>query len=468
MDNDFDSVSWQNDEAENETLRPSIAVSSEPGEPVYGANASGKRKASHGSNQAGPQADAVDLAGIGDGRLECTVDKPQKENDGTKDAFVSYRVTTHTDFASFQKPTSQVRRRFTDFVFLYKYLCREYPQCAVPPLPDKHKMEYVRGDRFGPDFTQRRAHSLHRFLKRLALHPILRRAALLTLFLESTDWNATMRSHPKRSISVSEQSTSVFDNFADTFVNAFSKVHKPDKRFIEVREKADKLDEDLGHVSRIIARLARREGDLEADYNDLSIQFMKLATLEPGVEGPVHAFAQGVEQTAKGIGSLKDHTDRNYLGSLKDMEAYTTSLKALLKSREQKQLDYEGLTEYLNKASYDRDTLASSPYASQGPTGFIRSKIEDVRGVDHEQSRRERVRKLEMQIERLIREVEDARRTTEAFDGEVVRETADFERIKAVEFGNCLGALADRHVEFYTGVIETWERYLGDMEGEGT
>lgn len=95
MDNDFDSVSWQNDEAENEASRPSTAVSNEPGEPVYGANASGKRKASHGLNQAGPQADAVDLAGIGDGRLECIVDKPQKENDGTKDAFVSYRVTTH-------------------------------------------------------------------------------------------------------------------------------------------------------------------------------------------------------------------------------------------------------------------------------------------------------------------------------------------------------------------------------------
>ena len=362
----------------------------------------------------------------------------------------------------------KVRRRFTDFVFLYKYLCREYPQCAVPPLPDKHKMEYVRGDRFGPDFTNRRAHSLHRFLKRLALHPTLRRAALLTIFLESTDWNATMRSHPKRSISVSEQSTSVFDNFADTFVNAFSKVHKPDKRFIEVREKADKLDEDLGHVSRIIARVARREADLETDYTDLSTQFMKLGALEPGVEGPVHAFAQSVEQTAKGITSLKEHTDQNYLGSLRDMEAYTTSLKALLKSREQKQLDYEGLTEYLNKASYDRDTLASSPYSSQGPTGFIRSKIEDVRGVDHEQSRRERVRKLEMQIEKLIREVEDARRTTEAFDGEVVREVADFERIKAAELGDCLGGLADRHVEFYTGVIETWERYLREMETDGT
>lgn len=466
MDNDFDSVSWQND-PDSDTPRPATAGTSQPDETTYGGKSSGKRKASNNSAQAGADADPVDLAGIGDGRLECTVDTPLKENDGTKDAYVSYLVTTNTDFTSFQKSTVKVRRRFTDFVFLYKVLCREYPQCAVPPLPDKHKMEYVRGDRFGPDFTHRRAHSLHRFLKRLALHPTLRRAALLLIFLESSDWNSTMRSHPKRSISVSESGTSVFDNFADTFVNAFSKVHKPDKRFIEVREKADKLDEDLGHVSRIIARLARREGDLESDYSDLSIQFMKLGALEPGVEGPVHAFAQGVEETAKGITALKEHTDQNYLGSLRDMEAYTSSLKSLLKSREQKQLDYEGLTEYLTKASYDRDTLASSGHLSQGPTGFIRSKIEDVRGVDHEASKRDRVRKLEMQIEKLVREVEDARRTTEAFDGEVVREVEDFERIKAGEFKDCLGALADKHVEFYSGVVETWERYIGEMGPEG-
>ena len=39
-------------------------------------------------------ADDVDLAGIGGGRLDCTVDTPLKENDGTKDAYVSYLVTT--------------------------------------------------------------------------------------------------------------------------------------------------------------------------------------------------------------------------------------------------------------------------------------------------------------------------------------------------------------------------------------
>ncbi|MBE7181139.1 MAG: hypothetical protein INR71_08020, partial [Terriglobus roseus] len=91
-----------------------------------------------------------------------------------------------TDFQTFQSPEVSVRRRFTDFVFLYKTLCREYQHLAVPPLPDKHNMEYVRGDRFGPDFTRRRASSLSRFLKRLAQHPQLRRAAVLLTFLESS------------------------------------------------------------------------------------------------------------------------------------------------------------------------------------------------------------------------------------------------------------------------------------------
>lgn len=277
-----------------------------------------------------------------------------------------------------------------------------------------------------------------------------------------------MRLRPSRGSSASDQGNSVFDTFADTFVNAFSKLHKPDKRFIEVREKADKLDEDLGHVEKIVARVARREADLEVDYMDLSSQFMRLVNLEPGVEGPVHAFAQSVEQTARGISGLKEHTDQNYLGSLRDMEAYIVAVKGLLKTREQKQLDFEGLTEYLTKAVQDRDTLASAHSGSiGGPGSFIRNKIEDVRGVDHEQSRRERVRKLELTIDRLTREVEDAKRLSERFDEEVIREVQEFERIKAVEFRDTLGGLAERHVAFYSSVAATWETYLREMERDG-
>ena len=333
-------------------------------------------------------------------------------------------------------------------------------------------MEYVRGDRFGPDFTNRRAHSLNRFLKRLSLHPVLRRSSILIIFLESEDWNAHMRLRPQRAGSTSDPDESkggILDNLTDTFLNAFSKVHKPDQRFIEIREKVDKLDEDLVHVEKILARVTRRESDLETDYNDLSTQFRKLVNLESGLEQPIHSFAADVESTAHGLKSLREHTDQDYLGSLRDMEAYITAIRYLLKTREQKQLDFEALSDYLAKAATDRDILASSHGSSglTGPGGFLRSKIEDVRGVDHEQSRRERVRKLELRIDELTREVEAAKKTTEAFDEEVIREVADFERIKTIEFADTLGALADAHVGFYRDTIATWEAFVNEMEKGG-
>ncbi|KAF2088380.1 putative sorting nexin-4 [Saccharata proteae CBS 121410] len=410
-----------------------------------------------------------------EGYLDCMVDKPQKENDGTKDAYISYLVTTKSDFQSFSRPTFSVRRRFTDFVFLYKTLCREYPQCAVPPLPDKHKMEYVRGDRFGPDFTSRRAASLRRFLKRLALHPVLRRAALLLLFLETSDWNSVMRNRPTRSLSGSggtgaeaaATTGGMFDNLTDSLMGAFSKVHKPDKRFIDVRERADKLGEDLLLVEKVAARVSRRQADLSTDYTELATQCQKLNALEPGAAAALTSFASSVETMGQGLRGLNSHCERDYLGSLRDMDAYISAVRALLKTREQKQLDFESLTDYLARAASDRDALASAAStASMGASGFLRSKIEDVRGVDHEQSRRDRVRKLELQIERLTREVDGAKRTSEAFDEQTVKEVQDFERIKMVEFGDTLGELADVHVQFFGDTVETWEAFVRQMEGD--
>lgn len=382
-------------------------------------------------------------------------------------------------------------------MFLYKTLSKDYQAAAVPPLPDKQRMEYVRGDRFGTDFTMRRGHSLQRFLTRLSLHPVLRRAPILHTFLESPDWNATMRSRSARGLGVGPGggpmevaggsiggggaagggggSGGVFDTFADSFINAFTKVHKPDRRFIEVKERSDKLDEDLSNVEKVMVRVARRETDLEADMRDLAEQFQRLIILEPGVEAPTHAFAASVEDTATGLKKLKDHTDGDYIGSLRDMTAYSGALKTLLKAREQKQLDFEQLTEYLNKSTADRDVLASGhgygygggSGALGGAGGFIRSKLEDVRGVDHEQSRRDRQRKLELRVDELTGAVESARTEAEDFDDMVVQEVDTFERVKRLEFRRQFAGLADAHVEFYDGVIDVWEGYVKQMEKEG-
>ena len=89
MDNDFDNVTWQREDDAPST--PSQHAENQYASSRLGVN--GKRRTSS-TQQAGPQADAVDLGGIGSGVLECTVDAPLKEGDGSKDAYVSYLVTT--------------------------------------------------------------------------------------------------------------------------------------------------------------------------------------------------------------------------------------------------------------------------------------------------------------------------------------------------------------------------------------
>lgn len=89
----FDSVQWdRNEHTPISPAGPSYEETSLPHRSL-----SERRLSSNSSEpQAGNNADEVDLAGIGlDGTLDCVVDSPIKENDGTKDAYVSYKITTH-------------------------------------------------------------------------------------------------------------------------------------------------------------------------------------------------------------------------------------------------------------------------------------------------------------------------------------------------------------------------------------
>lgn len=85
----FTNLSWDQDGRD----RGSSVVS------PHGGSEEGAAQNTNGRNgdtslQAGQTADDLDLAGVGTATLECTVTQPMKENDGTKDAYVSYLVTT--------------------------------------------------------------------------------------------------------------------------------------------------------------------------------------------------------------------------------------------------------------------------------------------------------------------------------------------------------------------------------------
>lgn len=85
--NDFANVSWQNHPAGQDSPLEHVNEHEGAG-PVIGV-------VENEGGQLGRTTDGMDLAGVGDAILECTVSSPIKENDGTKDAYVSYLVTTH-------------------------------------------------------------------------------------------------------------------------------------------------------------------------------------------------------------------------------------------------------------------------------------------------------------------------------------------------------------------------------------
>ena len=107
-DENFAEVEW-NQNRDHDILNGPPSDDHQPGGLGKRKNSSiAAMKSTQGSSdklQAGRNADAMDLAGVGHSTMECTVTHPLKENDGSKDAYVSYevitRVRTSISFTSF-------------------------------------------------------------------------------------------------------------------------------------------------------------------------------------------------------------------------------------------------------------------------------------------------------------------------------------------------------------------------------
>lgn len=57
---------------------------------------------------------------------------------------------------------------------------------------------------------------------------------------------------------------SLLDNISDSLVNAFTKVRKPDERFLEMREAIDKYEEAMNSIDRLVGKeRSRTEGMCE-------------------------------------------------------------------------------------------------------------------------------------------------------------------------------------------------------------
>ncbi|OJA19820.1 intercellular trafficking and secretion [Rhizopogon vesiculosus] len=423
-----------------------------------------------------------------EGYLIVTVKDPVKELAETKDAYVSYLVSAKTNLPIFSTPNPSSRRRFQDFVFLRDHLVKDFPACVVPALPDKHRLEYFTGDRFSPEFMERRRleyafrrlqpclrlilDSLHRFLERISRHPTLQRSTLVRAFFESTEWHVHMHQHLAHPPGP-EPTPGLIDNISDTLLNAFARVRKPDERFLDMRESVDKFEDGLVVCERLWGRVRNRTNggnfapgeDLTADYHDLAVAVQGLGFLESGITDPLNHFSNTLLEFSALLRHKTQTTTDPFLVHLHSLLTYSHANRAVLKLRDQKQLDFEELSDYLSGVTQERDRLSAVISGHAGSTGlglsaYLKDKVDALRGADDDRSRVEKMRKLDVKIKELQDAVTTAHETSDAFSDETLREQTIFQYTKEAEMKDMLGNLADGEIEFYQSAMEEWERII--------
>ncbi|KAI8076431.1 uncharacterized protein B0P05DRAFT_545850 [Gilbertella persicaria] len=363
------------------------------------------------------------------------VTDPRKETEQSS-TFISYLV---------QSNRKQVRRRFQDFVWLHNVLYHHFPACFVPPLPDKHRLEYVKGDRFSSEFIEKRRISLERFTQRIARHPILGRADFFIMFLESSEFNdASARA-------LREGQETMMDTIGDSLLNAFSKIRKPDPRFIEMKERSDRMEENLDMLQKTLLRTTKRTQDLSHDYEEFTVSVRELADIEPSFKPDLDCFAHGLEQYATSLGAMAAQ-DSQWQIEVHDYMAYYHAIKDVLKLRDQKQLDFEELSDYLQSTMDERaKTLREKP---TGVTNYITGKLNEVRGADVDKIKREKVLRLDERVRELQEAIDQTHQVNTAFSDQVKKEDAFFNQNKQVEMLDALKTYTDAKVDFYRNVSE--------------
>ncbi|KAJ2338130.1 intercellular trafficking and secretion [Coemansia sp. RSA 2673] len=396
----------------------------------------------------------------GDVETEVTVDQPRKEGEGTSNPFVTYLVTTtRTNRRTKEIRRYALRRRYQDFAWLHEQLYKQFVASVVPPLPDRRRLEYLTGDRFSEDFVGKRKHGLERFVRRVVLHPLLRTSHHLTVFLEAKDWSSEYEIKPK-------SENGVLDSIGDTLLNTFSKVRNRDERFVEMRDTVGRLGDNLARTQKLYLRVTKRQHDLQQAYEELGTGLVDLGDIETGMTMALVEAGNALKAHHLAVRQLAEQTEDLFLGEIDEYISYCEAYLELLRQRDQKQAEFEDLTEYLQQTAAERDRLANhqSAVGVSAVTNFIKGKVRDLRGVDPATSRQQRIENLGARINELEVAVDTSREDSAVFSELVAEEYEVFGQIKQHDFKRAFSALASSHIEFYSRTVDIWRAVIPELE----
>lgn len=265
-----------------------------------------------------------------------------------------------------------------------------YPACIIPPLPSKHRLEYL--DRFSQEFIDKRKASLERFSARVYAHTILGKTKLVKRFLQDSEClfgsvaeeivREAERSAADSATSGDGDVKNVFDSVGEAFMNAFTKLKKPDERFVGVLKEIEVYESNMNSLEKEEAKAVKQMEELGALFDVFGNDLCTLLSMEALVRNREdNSLGTVFIESGKSVRDLAQKENNELLGSLLDQLGYVQSIRETLKQRDQKQIDFESLSEYAVQLEGEKLSLMSRGNSSGASLGnFLRDKYEELKG----------------------------------------------------------------------------------------
>ncbi|KAI9262782.1 hypothetical protein BY458DRAFT_514984 [Sporodiniella umbellata] len=362
-------------------------------------------------------------------------------------SFVVFELFVMT---SLEKYTSRrpVKRRYSDFVWLHDALSMEFPTCVIPPLPEKYRIKFIKGDRFDAMFIEQRRLGLQWFMDRIARHPYLQASDSTCLFLESSDFISDKTTVTKP--------TTAFSHFFKTV----GKVKKPEERFEQMKEIVDKFQDNLEVIERLYLRIGKREQLLEGNYQQFALSIRGLSGLETHIDQPLRQFAECVENYASTSKEQREKQELYFLNDMHELLNYCHAIKSQLNTRDYKQIAFEDMSSDLQSIVFERERILQPGKFFGHSSGMNITEFMTDKMTDSDRTRSEKVMRLEFKIKQLEECVAKANDDNNHYSAQMTKEFDLFQQARQMELKHSLAVYADSHIDFYKKSISTWERLL--------
>ncbi|XP_023855937.1 sorting nexin-7 isoform X2 [Salvelinus sp. IW2-2015] len=278
-----------------------------------------------------------------------TVDNPESHVTAIE-TFITYRVLTKTTRSEFDNSEYEVRRRYQDFLWLKGKLEEAHSTLIVHPLPEKF---VVKGmvERFNGDFIATRRKALHKFLNRIADHPILSCSEDFKVFLSAQAWELT---------TYKKQGPGFLSRMGETVravANSVRGVKNRPEEFTAIQEYVEDFSNKISSLDKVTQRIVKEQKEYLEELKEYGPTYTLWSGSEEELAEQLKGVAGCIERCCKETEEQVGHLSDTLVPVLHEYVLCAETLKAVLRRRDNIQAEFEAKNETLATKKVDRDAL---------------------------------------------------------------------------------------------------------------